>query len=452
MPSKKHSHNKKSSANKTHQTHQQPITLPENFQSVVCDFAKDLINTFPETTPILERWTVSEIPEPVLQELFSYFANVYPERFFDILYQNEEIFQVDNQANTAFFPNLDFKNLYYCTGVTETIQAAIWKYLQLMMITILGSIRDKSMFGETAGMFNGVDESVLQEKLGETIGEISKFFQNLGEFVSEENTKSNNDSEQEQQPPREEFSFDPSGSSIPNAEDLHEHLKGLFDGKIGSLAKEMAEELSKDMADAFGINEDSNIESTQDVIKKMLKNPKKIMDIMKSIGSKLNEKMKKGEISEQEIMKEAGDLMNKMKDIGGGKNEFASMFQNLAKNMGMGGGKMNMGAFQQMSKKFATKERMATKLDQKRAQKQTESVFSDTKLNNNVFSVDGDEFQEKSTRRPLHEMELDDLVNTIENAAAATAASSSSKKKNNKHKNKGKKPVDESQPEAVATH
>ena len=31
---------------------------------------------------------------------------------------------------------------------------------------------------------------------------------------------------------------------MPNADDLHEHLKGLFDGKTGKLAKELADELS----------------------------------------------------------------------------------------------------------------------------------------------------------------------------------------------------------------
>ena len=59
--------------------------------------------------------------------------------------------------------------------------------------------------------------------------------------------------------------------------------KGLFDGKIGKLAKELADELSGDLMHMFG--EDGEGEngpkSTQDVLKKMMKNPKKIMDLLK---------------------------------------------------------------------------------------------------------------------------------------------------------------------------
>ena len=54
---------------------------------------------------------------------------------------------------------------------------------------------------------------------------------------------------------------------------------------------------------------------------------------MKTVGSKLDSKMKSGEISKDELVKEAGDLLGKMKEMGGGK-EFNSMFKNIAKNMG----------------------------------------------------------------------------------------------------------------------
>ena len=36
---------------------------------------------------------------------------VYPERFFDILYQNQDIFS-DEEINTKFLPNIEFKNLW----------------------------------------------------------------------------------------------------------------------------------------------------------------------------------------------------------------------------------------------------------------------------------------------------------------------------------------------------
>ena len=63
-----------------------------------------------------------------------------------------------------------------------------------------------------------------------------------------------------------------------------------------------------------------------------MKDPKKISSLMKSVGSKLESKMKSGEISKEELVKEAGDLLSKMKDMGGGK-EFNDMFKKIAKNM-----------------------------------------------------------------------------------------------------------------------
>ena len=98
---------------------------------------------------------------------------------------------------------------------------------------------------------------------------------------------------------------------MPNANNIQEHLKGIFDGKIGKLAKEMAEEISDDFKDIFE-GENPNINSTQDVLKELMKNPKKIMDLMKKVGGKLDSKMKNGDVSREELMKEASEMMGKM--------------------------------------------------------------------------------------------------------------------------------------------
>jgi hypothetical protein len=149
-------------------------------------------------------------------------------------------------------------------------------------------------------------------------------------------------------------------------------LKGLFDGKIGSLAKELAEEISQDVEHLFddetggsgGVNP-NDIRSTGDLINKIIKNPKKIMTLMKTISGKLQSKMKSGEISEEEIMKEAGELMGKMKGMKG-MGAMNDMFKNLAKGMGGGGkGGINMGALQRMQKQMAAKERMRAKMEEK---------------------------------------------------------------------------------------
>ena len=63
---------------------------------------------------------------------------------------------------------------------------------------------------------------------------------------------------------------------MPNLENLQEHLKGLFDGKIGKLAKELAEEMSGDFSDLIDEKDKDSVKSTEDVLKKMMKILKKL--------------------------------------------------------------------------------------------------------------------------------------------------------------------------------
>jgi hypothetical protein len=375
----------------TDETAQSDIIVPAQFQTIIRDFAKDLTTTFPEYSVLWKKWTVDDVPEKDIVRLFKYCTQVYPERFFDILYQNDEMFKEDSEINTRFLPAVEFRLLYNCAGVTETTQAAIWKYLQLILMNVVNSVRDKSVFGDAADIFEGVDEGALQEKLNKTLEEIGSFFRNLGGDEVEKGDSASKESgdgipnmadfvknfgggSSSDTPNMESFrdAFENAaggGGEMPNANDLHEHLKGLFDGKIGSLAKELAEEISHDVEHLFedeggsaGINP-NDINSTGDLINKLIKNPKKIMSLMKTISGKLQTKMKSGEISEEEIMKEAGELMGKMKGMKG-MGAMNDMFKNLAKGMGgAGGGGINVGALQRMQKQMAAKERMRAKMD-----------------------------------------------------------------------------------------
>jgi hypothetical protein len=98
-----------------------------------------------------------------------------------------------------------------------------------------------------------------------------------------------------------------------------------------------------------------------------MKDPSKMMNLMKTVGSKLDNKMKSGEISREELMKEASEMMDKMTDMGGG-DQFNDMFKNLAKNMGSMGKNMKVdtNALDRMTKMMSTKERLRAKAEQKK--------------------------------------------------------------------------------------
>jgi hypothetical protein len=398
MPS---SNTKKSKPSSKEVEKEIPVSVPENFAPAMNDFLQDLSTTFPEYVFLWQQWMQ---PDANTEELFIYVAKVYPERFFDILYQNEEIFSLgENGIETRFLPNVDFRMLYHCKGITETTRQSIWKYLQLILVTVLKTVQNRVNFGETANIFEGVDENALQDKLRETMEGISSFFKNMpDESLNTGNDGSNADadgSNGETDASGNHANGTSNDGSMPNADELHEHLKGLFDGKIGSLAKELAEEIAKDAESMFGSG--AEIRTTQDLLKRMVSNPGKMMTLMKSIGSKIQQKMKTGELSEEDIMREASEWMAKMKSSGKG-GDFAEMMKNMTKGMGGMGGKatFNATAFAQMEKKFAMKERMQQKLEAKKLA----STHDPTRK---VFHMDDSSEQEHS--KPLTDVELEDL-------------------------------------------
>lgn len=315
------------------------LFAPPNFRSLIYDFVTDLITTYPEHKTILSRWNNPEVTDKELDILFNYKSKIYPHRFFDILNQNEEIFETSNETDTSFFPKMDFKVLFTNKDITDNTKKAMWKYLQLVLFSITGQIKDKAEFGDTMNIFEGIDETELQEKLSDTMANITDFFSNIEEDGKEESSTEDNSDENQREfkEKMENMKEDLKNKmkdrmkELPNLENLQDHLTSLFDGKIGQLAKEMAEEISDDFKDILGEGDDIN--STQDVLKNLMKDPKKISGLMKTVGSKLDSKMKSGEISKDDLVKEASGLLGKMKEMGG-SSDFNTLFKNLTKNMG----------------------------------------------------------------------------------------------------------------------
>lgn len=369
------------------------MDIPEKFPEVIRDFLADLTIAFPEYVYLWEVW---QEPGADIKALYEYCLAMYPERFFDILYQNEEV--IESDSNMMFLPNIDFRMLLTAPGISENTKQAIWKYLQLILITIMGNVKSAASFGDTAGLFEGIEEEELQKKLGETIEGLTDFFKGLSKDGSSESMEkvfeemfesgANEAGASGAEASGAEASGTEEGNAMPNADDLHNHLKSLFDGKIGTLAKELAEEMSGEVMDMF---DDGEAKETSDVLKKMMRNPKKIMDLVKKIGSKLDDKMKEGSISQEELMKEASEMMSKMKGGAGGK-EFQDMMKNMMKTMGGSAGKgmFDMNRMTSMMGQNAQKERMRTKLEQRH------TLEAKGSPNEFVFKMPGEEVQEKS--------------------------------------------------------
>lgn len=398
-------------------------SIPETFEKIIQDMINDLSATFPEYAHLWNKWSSKYLatiePEKKMQELenlYEYCLSYYPERFFDILYNNEEIFNESSEKSALFLPEVDFKQLFNCENISSNTRKIMWNYLQLILMTVVGSIDSKEGFGDsTKQMFEGINEKDLYEKLNETMEGMSNFFQMM-DVPRNENEKNDEEKEEENEenPDEEKEDQDDEPSRLfekmkgmPNINDLYGHLKTLFDGKIGSLAKELTEEIAGDMEKIFGGEEGKEQPtSTKEIIQNLLKNPEKMTSLIKTVSEKLNNKISKGEVSQDELMKEATDILGKMKDMGDMK-QFQDMFKNISKMAGLGGkGKVDMNAFQQMSKQSSTREKLKERMLKKKAlmlQKELEmqknidvqpELIPTDMPNNFKFKIDGEEIDD----------------------------------------------------------
>jgi hypothetical protein len=294
--------------------------IPPDFNRVIKDFIRDIVHTYPELESTLQedvlRIHMNELTSmtPELQGSFmvvyEHVLRILPTKFFDILYEKAEVFQ----EPCLFLPGIDFKQLWI-ENITEKTKNSIWKYLKLVLLMIIGNGKQDST------MFDNVNMEDLKSKIDDTLKDIHSFFDK---------------------------------SEIPNTDEMKEHLDGLMQGKIGKLAKEIAEESIGDNAD--------------DAFKTMFKDPSKMVGLMHNIGDKIDKKIKSGDLKESELMAEAVEMLSKMKTMPGMKN-FEQMFNKF-------GGKMDINAMQnQLNTKLnqsKTKERLQSKLKEK--QKSVEQV------------------------------------------------------------------------------
>lgn len=317
---------------------QQSNSPPKEMRQIMKDFLRDLFTTFPEYRDNADQLLIGvlETENSPIEPLFDHVKEVYPPRFFDILYKNDEIFE-DAEKNTEFLPGIQFSEIWKMDDVTDSIKETIWRYLQLIMFSVLETIQSQDTFGDTAKLFEAIDETELKSKIEETVEQMKGLFDNPEASLNSEGINL---------------------EDLPNADSVHEHLNGLMDGKLGKLAAEIAEETAQDFE--MDMNAEGDV---GDMFKKLFRNPGKLMGLVNTISKKLDTKMKSGDISESDLMKEAGDLMSKMKNMPGMPN-----IEELMKNMNVPRNKQGMmkQQFNQNMRTNGAKARLQRKLEERR--------------------------------------------------------------------------------------
>jgi uncharacterized protein (DUF885 family) len=228
------------------------------------------------------------------------------------------------------------------------------------MFSIVGSIDNKEAFGDTSKLFEAINEDEFKLKLEETIMHMHDFFTDAseagtgtgaseagtdasasaGSSASEADACAGTGTEgagaSKGKPSKGGINLD----DLPDPSEIHDHVTNMMNGKLGKLAREIAEETASDL----NINME-NAESINDVFKRLIKNPTKLLSLVKNVGSKLDEKIKSGDMKESELLEEASELMKKMKNMPG-MGDIQSMLSKMGMNQGKGSNKMNVNAMQ----------------------------------------------------------------------------------------------------------
>ena len=354
--------------------------MDEKFTKIITDFTNDLLLTIPEL-----KQTIDKINSD-LQKTYDHCIEMYPKIFFEILYENDSLFEKE----CFLLPDIDFSTIMKdvsIIGISDKTKKTIWKYLQLILFSVLEKINTNKSFGETSKIFEGIEENELHKKIAETMEEMKDLFMN----------------------PSSNMNGEPDASGVLpdlDPEKMKSHLDDLMNGKIGTLAKEIAEEAKNSIGDE------------KEFMETIMKNPQKILSLVKNIGGKLEEKISSGQVKESELLEEATQIMDKIQDIPGLKEMMAKMGLN---------GKMDFKAMankmQQHMKGSKTKERL---------QKKRENKMNEREKN------DKDKMKEKAPA---------DIKQTSEDTFVVKIGESpqkSSKRKNKKkNKNKNEKGADE---------
>lgn len=312
--------------------------ISSKFSKVFNEFVSDLLLSFPDFSPFIEN--LNE------KECYDFCSKEYPKHFFLILYENEELIK----TNMNVLPGLSLSILMNHKNTNDTNKKTIWKYLQLLLFSCVENLDTNTMFGDANNLFSAISQDDLQEKLKSTIEGMKDLF----------NDGFSNENVSEGEPTNNNTSSEP----FLNENDLHSHLNKLMEGKIGSLAKEIATETQ---------NEFSNEKDQETFLSDCMKNPEKLMNMVKNIGTKLDEKINKGDLNKNDLFEEATNIMNNMKDMPGIKETMSKMGFN-PKNF-------NMAGMQEKMKETMKTSQMKDRLNKVREKREKERQTTMSQMN-----------------------------------------------------------------------
>ena len=287
----------------------------EHFNEYFKCFVLDIKTSYSEYGDIIDSYYSTLLESDICND------DKYVKRF--MVKMNEHESKISNKDITLFsesiniIKNIDFKVIFDSKEMSKDNLEKMWDYLQTLYVLGKTIISDTDKVKKLVENFKRFKNN---EEVHEEVTEEDKMLLDMLNNLSEKGKNSTID------------------SNI------------LENGLIGNLAKELSEEID---IENMGLNIDEN-SNVDDVFSNLISgdNPLKFMNLVQTVGQKIQEKVSSSDLDQNKLMEEATKMMSSLQ---GGN----PLFDNILKQTQAMAGNMSN------SSSNATKDRLKKKLEKR---------------------------------------------------------------------------------------
>jgi len=257
------------------------ITYIEKFNFYLKTFINELNVIFPEYKILLNdsyKTLLDSDSSDSLEYVKEYMENIKTYHNY-LAKKDENLFKLTNELN--FVKGIDFRNVW-AKDIDNKTRESIWKYLQTLV--------------------------VLGKKIVGDDDEIDTLLQNLNSEGKLENLKEETENMMEMLQNMNQMKQDPEEN--PESTDNKNNANPFEGGLINDIAKELTNELN---LDNLNIGEPQNM---NEAFNNLLGggNSGNFLNLINKVGEKIQNKVQSGSINQNDLMKEAQNMMGNLKN------------------------------------------------------------------------------------------------------------------------------------------
>lgn len=243
----------------------------EYFNTQLKKFINEIITSFPEYNDILNDYYGDVLKTDICND------DKYVKRF--MRKTNDLKVQISKKDTSIFendiyiLKNVNFKEIWNKPDLSNNNRDVIWDYIQMLFVIGGTIISDNNKIDDLMQQFKSLQEESNTENTPDIDNDMLEMLKNL------------------------------SNSSRENASNIDESL--FKNGMIGQLAQELSQEINLD------IDENNESSNPSDIFSNLMsgENPMKFMNLIQTVGSKIQNKVSSGELNQEKLLEEAQGMM-----------------------------------------------------------------------------------------------------------------------------------------------